>query len=72
MTESDDVGKLFGGGSTPDIPEPVTAGNVQRTAKRVDQPSETASKNKRLSASLLTEGFSTPKLGQSGLLGILN
>ena len=72
MTESDDVGGLFGGGSDVDIPEPVTAGNVARTAERVDQPSETASKNKRLAASAVTQGFSKPRLGKTGLLGVIN
>ena len=60
---------LVGGGSSVDIPK-QEAENVKRTAAPVEQLSEQARKNRRLSASLLTRGFTPPTLGQAGLLGV--
>ncbi len=42
----------------------------KKTAQPVEQLSEAAKKNRRLAASFLTSGFSTPKLGAGGLLGM--
>lgn len=42
------------------------------TAAALPQSSEAAKKNRRLSASLLTEGFATPKLGIPGLDALSN
>jgi len=74
MTETDDLGKavqnlthlldLDGGGGG------VAAPSVEaktKTAEALPQGSEAARKNRRLSASLLTEGFAPPKLGIPGL-----
>lgn len=63
MTESDD---FLSGGSV-DVPKPPPAKTATRTATALPQTSEEAKKNKRLSASLLTEGFAQPKLGIPGL-----
>ena len=62
MTESDDF--LSGGGV--DIPKQKAA-TPTKTAEALPQESETARKNKRLSASLLTKDFAEPKLGIPGL-----
>lgn len=63
------AGGAFGGG--PDIPQArLQASQVQKeTAAPVEQISETARKNRRLSASLLTKDFVKPTLSQPGLLG---
>ena len=63
------VSALFGGGDD-DMPEPVQAENVKRTAPPVEQISEQDARNRRLRASALTRGFSRPQLSQPGLLGV--
>jgi hypothetical protein len=70
MDTSDDVLGLGGGGSDIDLPPPVKAGNLKKTAKPVDQVSEQSKRNRRLAASALTRGFAPPTLGQPGLLGL--
>lgn len=65
MTENDDF--LTGGGDV-DLPS-RTAENTKRTAEALPQSSEAAQRNKRLSASTLTQGFAKPVLGIPGLKG---
>ncbi len=69
MSISDDaIGNLLGGGDV-DLPtKPVE--NVKKTAEPVDQLSEQARKNRRRSASLMTQNFAIPQLSKPGLLGV--
>lgn len=69
MEKSDDLGAVFGGGGA-DVPEPVQAGNIKKTATPVEQVSEQARKNRRRQASQLTRDFAPPQLGQPGLIGL--
>jgi len=66
MTKSDDF--LSGGGGV-DLPS-KQAENVKRTAEALPQDTEASRTSKRLSASLLTKGFTKPALGLPGLRAI--
>lgn len=70
MTESDD--SLLGGGGGVDIPDPVTAGNVQRTAEPIEQLTDLARKNRNRRRAAAGAGARRrePKLSIPGLLGI--
>lgn len=69
METTDDVGALFGGGGD-DIPDPVQAGNLKRTAEPVKQVSDVARRRQRRRAASVPRGFAEPTLGVTGLLGI--
>jgi hypothetical protein len=69
MDTSDDLAAVFGGGGG-DMKLPVTAEPTKKiTAEPLGQLSEAAKKNRRRSASILTQGFEPPTLGKTGLLG---
>ena len=63
-------GGLFGGGNK-SIASPQ-AQNASKTAQTLDQPSESARKEKLRKASAFTKDWDKPKLSQPGLLGVSN
>ncbi len=67
------ITELFFGGDKPDavtaLPE-VEAKPESKTATALPQISEAARKNRLRKASLLTRGFTEPKLSTPGLLGL--